>query len=391
MLRRRNVNLKTVKELDAFPKIPETYKNKSAVGGTFSFITFVIISWLVISETRYFLNARLHFKFEPDTDVDDKLKINIDMTVAMPCSLIGADILDSTNQNLLGFEPLTEEETWWELSPNQRSHFDALKHMNSYLREEYHAIHELLWRSNQVAFMGEMPKRTVTPDRRPDACRLYGNINLNKVAGNFHITAGKSLSLPRGHIHIFAFMTSNDYNFTHRINKFSFGEESPGIVQPLDGDEKIADDNMMLYQYFIEIVPTDIHTLMKTTKTYQYSVKDYQRPINHARGSHGVPGIFFKYDTSALKVKVTRNRDSFIQFLVKLCATVGGIYVTSGLINSVIQACWYIVSCKFFRKEIEQDRRALIDKKTIGNKITAPLNLINVATPDIIDVTLNPQ
>lgn len=147
----------------------------------------------------------------------------------------------------------------------------------------------------------------------------------------------------------------------------------------------------MLYQYFIEIVPTDIHTLMKTTKTYQYSVKDYQRPINHARGSHGVPGIFFKYDTSALKVKVTRNRDSFIQFLVKLCATVGGIYVTSGLINSVIQACWYIVSCKFFRKEIEQDRRALIDKKTIGNKITAPLNLINVATPDIIDVTLNPQ
>lgn len=113
----------------------------------------------MISETRYFLNARLHFKFEPDTDVDDKLKINIDMTVAMPCSLIGADILDSTNQNLLGFEPLTEEETWWELSPNQRSHFDALKHMNSYLREEYHAIHELLWRSNQVAFMGEMPKR----------------------------------------------------------------------------------------------------------------------------------------------------------------------------------------------------------------------------------------
>lgn len=38
-------------------------------------------------------------------------------------------------------------------------------------------------------------------------------------------------------------MTSRDYNFTHRINKFSFGEESPGIVQPLDGDEKIAEDS----------------------------------------------------------------------------------------------------------------------------------------------------
>lgn len=42
ILRRRNVNLKTVKELDAFPKIPDTYKNKSAVGGTCKFIYLLI-------------------------------------------------------------------------------------------------------------------------------------------------------------------------------------------------------------------------------------------------------------------------------------------------------------------------------------------------------------
>jgi len=63
---------------------------------------------------------------------------------------------------------------------------------------------------------------------------------LNKVAGNFHITAGKTLPLPRGHAHIAAFMTERDYNFSHRISKFSFGEGTPGIVLPLEGDEKIA-------------------------------------------------------------------------------------------------------------------------------------------------------
>lgn len=68
-------------------------------------------------------------------------------------------------------------------------------------------------------------------------------MNVNKVAGNFHITAGKSLSLPRGHIHISAFMTDQDYNFTHRINRFSFGGPSPGIVHPLEGDEKVADNS----------------------------------------------------------------------------------------------------------------------------------------------------
>lgn len=82
------------------------------------------------------------------------------MTIAMPCGQIGADVLDSTNQNLMTLDTLHEEDTWWELSPDQRAHFEALKHMNAYFREEYHAIHELLWKANQFAFFSnDMPKR----------------------------------------------------------------------------------------------------------------------------------------------------------------------------------------------------------------------------------------
>lgn len=73
---------------------------------------------------------------------------------------------------------------------------------------------------------------------------MYGTLVLNKVAGNFHITAGKSLHLPRGHVHINPFMSERDYNFSHRINKFSFGDPSPGIVHPLEGDELIGDYGM---------------------------------------------------------------------------------------------------------------------------------------------------
>lgn len=89
----------------------------------------------------------------------------------------------------------------------------------------------------------------------------------------------------------------------------------------------------MLYQYFIEVVSTEIDMLTRKSKTYQYSVKDYQRPIDHDKGSHGIPGIFFKYDTSALKVKVSEERDSILQFLIKLSATVGCIFVTNGKTN----------------------------------------------------------
>lgn len=75
--------------------------------------------------------------------------------------MIGADILDSTGQNVLQFGSLEQEDTWFDLSPQQRLHFDGMRHVNSYLREEFHAIQELLWRSGQATLFGDMPKRSV--------------------------------------------------------------------------------------------------------------------------------------------------------------------------------------------------------------------------------------
>ena len=81
----------------------------------------------------------------------------------------------------------------------------------------------------------------------------------------------------------------------------------------------------MIFQYFVQVVPTDIQMLSGLHSTYQYSVKEQAREINHDSNSHGVPGIFFKYDMSALKVLVRQDREPFVQFLVRLCAGVGGL------------------------------------------------------------------
>jgi hypothetical protein len=83
--------------------------------------------------------------------------------------------------------------------------------------------------------------RRFIPNEPHDACRIYGSLTLNKVAGNFHISAGKSVPLLSGHAHLTAFMDKRDYNFSHRIDKFSFGTQYGAIVQPLEGDEKIAE------------------------------------------------------------------------------------------------------------------------------------------------------
>ena len=92
----------------------------------------------------------------------------------------------------------------------------------------------------------------------------------------------------------------------------------------------------MKYQYFIEVVPTDIQTLSGTWRTYQYSVKELARPIDHTTGSHGTPGIYFRYDMSALKVVVKQDREPLWTWLVKLCAGAGGLISTSNILCDII-------------------------------------------------------
>lgn len=71
------------------------------------------------------------------------------------------------------------------------------------------------------------------------------------------------------------------------------------------------------------------------------------RAINHAAGSHGVSGIFMKYDINSLMVKVTEQHMPLWQFLVRLCGIIGGIFSTTGwgvlcktVLNSV-QGCMH--------------------------------------------------
>lgn len=119
-----------------------------------------------------------------------------------------------------------------------------------------------------------------------------------------------------------------------------------------------------MFQYFITVVPTRLNTYKISADTHQFSVtervsKKYSNPsfinklqedeelngnlgphcvisffqervINHAAGSHGVSGIFVKYDTSSLMVTVSEQHMPLWQFLVRLCGIIGGIFSTTG-------------------------------------------------------------
>ena len=77
------------------------------------------------------------------------------------CVDVGADVLDQTGQNTEMFGHLQEEEVSFELSPKQINYFKTMHHINSYLREEYHTLHEFLWRTGFSAKSSSWPKWSV--------------------------------------------------------------------------------------------------------------------------------------------------------------------------------------------------------------------------------------
>ncbi|XP_070200063.1 endoplasmic reticulum-Golgi intermediate compartment protein 2-like isoform X2 [Littorina saxatilis] len=338
--------LSVVKELDAFPKVVEDCKETTASGGGFSIMTFCIIMVLVLSEIEYYTSTELKFDYEVDTNFTRKIKINIDMTIAMRCAHIGADILDQTGQDVFSYGKLKEEPVYFELSPKQQEYLKFTQEVNDYLRQEYHALQDLMWRSDKPTFRGAMPPREVMKTGVPDACRVHGSLEVSKVAGNYHVTAGKALNIGGlGHVHVSMNLEDN-YNFTHRIDHFSFGDPVTGVVYPLDGTLYVTDNNYHIFQYFIKVVPTEVRTYTNNVDTYQFAVTERNRSINHKEGSHGVPGIFVKYDLSALLIRVREEHKPYWQFLVRMCGIIGGVFCVSGMLQSLANFMYDALCCR---------------------------------------------
>ncbi|MEE6478137.1 hypothetical protein FKM82_011753 [Ascaphus truei] len=310
----RKAALSLVKELDAFPKVPESYVETSATRGTVSLLAFSVMALLTVMEFLVYRNTWMRYEYEVDKDFTSKLRLNIDITVAMRCQYVGADVLDLAETMVISSEKLVYEPVIFDLSPEQRQWQRMLQQIQSRLQEEL-SLQDLLFKSAMRNTVTALPPRAIPH--------------------------------PRGHAHLAALVSHDSYNFSHRIDHLSFGELLPGIINPLDGTEKIASDSNQMYQYFLTIVPTKLNTRRILCDTHQFSVTERERVINHATGSHGVSGIFMKYDISSLMVTVTEDHMPWWKFLVRLCGIVGGIFTTMGMIHGLAEFFVDLVCCRF--------------------------------------------
>ena len=99
-----------------------------------------------------------------------------------------------------------------------------------------------------------------------------------------------------------------------------------------------------LYQYYIKVVPTSYAPLgREPIATCQYSVTEARMPIAPDAGRGGrrefvLPGVFFIYDISPIKVAYTEQATSLWTFITSLCAIIGGVFVVARMVDSALHS-----------------------------------------------------
>ncbi|KAL3424844.1 COPII-coated vesicle membrane protein [Phlyctema vagabunda] len=227
--------------------------------------------------------------------------------------------------------------------------------------------------------------------QRHEGCRIEGGLRVNKVVGNFHIAPGRSFSNGNMHVHdlnnYFDTPVKGGHLFSHHIHHLRFGPQIPDEVSkklgtkslpwtnhhmnPLDNTEQTTEDPAYNFMYFVKVVSTSYlplgwqqddtiapdggvkkvglgnygHWEDGSIETHQYSVTSHGRSLNggddsaqghkeilHARG--GIPGVFFSYDISPMKVINREERTkSFAGFLTGLCAIIGGTLTVAAAVD----------------------------------------------------------
>ncbi|EXJ87040.1 hypothetical protein A1O3_03997 [Capronia epimyces CBS 606.96] len=226
--------------------------------------------------------------------------------------------------------------------------------------------------------------------QRQEGCRIEGDIRVNKVVGNFHIAPGRSSSHGNMHVHdlnnYLDTPVEGGHTFTHEIHSLRFGPQLSDEDEtsarwsdhhhsnPLDGHRQETAEPGFNFMYFIKVVSTSYlplgwdedrsanqHSSLSdliplgmhgkgagshgSIETHQYSVTSHKRSLaggtdaaeGHKERLHaygGIPGVFFSYDISPMKVINREVRPkSFANFLTGVCAVIGGTLTVAAAID----------------------------------------------------------
>jgi hypothetical protein len=319
-----------VSAFDAFPKAKPQYVQRTAGGGKWTVAMIIVSLMLCWTEfSRWWRGNETH-TFAVEKGVSHVLNINMDIVVRMKCPDLHINVQDAAGDRILAATALKRDPTNWaqwvdgygihKLGRDKSGRIVTGEDTHDEGFGEEH-IHDIVALGRKKARWAKTPRLW---GAEGDSCRIYGSLELNKVQGDFHITA-------RGHgyMEFGEHLDHSAFNFSHIISELSFGPYLPSLVNPLDGTVDTTPAHFHKFQYFMSIVPT-VYSVgdparigTRSIVTNQYAVTQQSREVS----DRTIPGIFFKYDIEPILLNIVESRDSFFIFMIKLVNILSGALV----------------------------------------------------------------
>jgi hypothetical protein len=289
---------------------------------------------LFLNEFSSFVKIKTSSEMLVDTNSNsDKLTINVDIILhKIPCSIISIDAQDIMGGHTLNVHGLITK-TKLDASGNSiGSYLEAKTGEN-----KNEVVHQ---NSDHNSNHPRPPKyedvKKAVLDK--EGCKLEGTIQVLRVPGNFHISTHAYGSIVAKLLSEGIFKL----DLSHKINHISFGDETDlrnikskfdvGILNPLDGVEKIDHTNQKLYEYYLKVVPTTFVDIEENTLSAHQFTSNSNENINN----NMISTIFFRYDISPILIKITQYRELFFHFFIQICAIVGGMFTVMGIIDHLL-------------------------------------------------------
>jgi hypothetical protein len=376
-----------LRALDAYPKTLDDFRVRTAQGAVVSLVAIVLMVILFFSELSFFMTAVHADSLAVDNGHKEKLSISFDVTFpSTPCASISVSAMDPSGEHELS----TDHEVYKKRLDKSGNGVAAAEKNNMggtvKTKEDLHVakdVHDGGGDGGEkkekpcLSCYGAAPKGEccntcdevkqayakkgwklpvlnmrnhitqcanegfeASLQQKDEGCNLYGSFNVPKVAGNFHF--GPSKSFQHAHLYTFDLMsyTTEGFNISHTINKISFGPAFPDRDNPLDGARRMLaqDQGTGMFQYYCQVVPTQYTGLGGSTiQSNQYAVTEHFRKIR-PQSQRWLPGVFFFYDISPIKVNREEQRRGFLQFLTSVCAIIGGIFTVMGMVDSSLHS-----------------------------------------------------
>lgn len=374
-----------LRQFDAYPKTLEDFRIKTFGGATVTIVSSIIMVILFMSELNYYLTYEVTPELFVDTSRGQKLKINIEVKFpVLPCAYLSIDAMDVSGEQQIDVDHhlwkqrIDLEGNKIDEAPEKEELGDESKNITAAVAKPLdpkrcescygaetkdgqccnncedvrEAYRKKGWAFNNPENIEQCEREGWSQkmkSQQNEGCLVYGYLEVNRVAGNFHFAPGKSFQQQHVHVHDLQAFGGQKFNLTHYIKHLSFGDDYPGIVNPLDNVEHIADKTQMMFQYYVKIVPTTyVKVDSKILNTNQYSVTKHSKVVGGTTGESGLPGVFVIYEISPMMVKYTEKQRSFMHFLTGVCAIIGGVFTVAGIIDSMIYH-----SARALQKKIE--------------------------------------